>query len=110
MATYYASKAYVLHFSEAIATEVAGRGVTVTALCPGPVKTEFGQRAGVQGMRLFRGHSMLPGPVAQTAYDGLMRGKRIVIPGLSNRVLAALTRIGPRRLVAWVAFKLNETH
>lgn len=110
MATYYASKAYVLHLSEAIATEVADSGITVTALCPGPVKTEFGQRAGVRGTRLFRGHSMLPGPVAQAGFDGLMRGKRIVIPGLSNRLLGLLARIMPRRLVAWGAYKLNETH
>jgi short-subunit dehydrogenase len=110
MATYYASKAYVLHFSEAIATEVAGRGVTVTALCPGPTESEFGKRAKIQGERPFRTRSMPAGPVAQAGFDGLMRGKRVVIPGLANKILARMNRFFPRRLIAWGTFKLNQTH
>jgi short-subunit dehydrogenase len=109
MATYYASKAYVLHFSEAVATEVAGRGVTVTALCPGPTESEFGKRAGIQGERPFRVRSMPAGPVAQAGYDGLMRGKRIVIPGLANKVLARMNRLFPRRLIAWGTLQVNRT-
>lgn len=110
MATYYASKAYVLHFSEAIAQELAGSGVTVTALCPGPVRTEFSKRAGIQGSRLFRGGAMDAASVAQAGYEGLIRGRRIVIPGISNRLLTIAGRFSPRRATAWIAGKLNEVH
>jgi short-subunit dehydrogenase len=109
MATYYASKAYVLHFSEAIATEIAGRGVTVTALCPGPTESEFGRRAGIKGDRPFRVRPMATAPVAQAGYDGLMRGKRVVIPGLSNKIMARMNRFFPRRLIAWGTYQVNRT-
>lgn len=110
MATYYASKAYVLSFTQAIAAETVGQGITVTALCPGPVKTEFQKRAGIEGTRLFRGGAMDARTVALAGYYGLMRGRRIVIPGLPNRALAALVPFVPRRLVTWIAGKLNEVH
>jgi short-subunit dehydrogenase len=109
MATYYASKAYVLHFSEAIATEIAGRGVTVTALCPGPTESEFGKRAGIKGDRPFRVRPMPTAPVAQAGYHGLMHGKRIVIPGLSNKIMARMNRFFPRRLIAWGTYQVNRT-
>jgi short-subunit dehydrogenase len=110
LATYYASKAYVLHLSEAVATEIAGRGVTVTALCPGPTQSEFGKRAGIQGERPFRVRPMAAGPVAQAGFDGLMRGKRIVIPGLANKIMARMNRFFPRRLIAWGTMQVNKTH
>ncbi len=100
MAVYYATKAYVLSFSEALANETAGTGVTVTALCPGPTVTEFGKQAGAGETRLF--HSPLvrdARTVALAGYRGMMRGQRVVIPGFGNWLLAEAIRFTPRRLV-----------
>jgi short-subunit dehydrogenase len=95
---YYASKAFVHSFSYALAMELEGTGVTVTALCPGTTRTEFFQRA---GMRLpQRGSAMDAKVVAEAGYRGLMRGKRVVIPGLFNRIAAALARRGPVSVAA----------
>jgi short-subunit dehydrogenase len=109
MAEYYASKAYVLSLSEAIATEVERSGVTVTALCPGPTTTEFQKRAGIENTRLFKRTSMSSMDVARIGYEGMMRGKRIVIPGIKNRLLVQSVRVGPRKWVADVVKKLNAT-
>ena len=110
MAVYYATKAYVLSFSEALANETAGTGVTVTALCPGPTPTGFADRAG------FGTSPLLPGPfvwsagaVARAGWSGMRRGKRIVVPGLANRTLVQAERLTPRRLVTAIARKLQET-
>lgn len=111
MSTYYASKAYVLHFSEAIAHECAGRGVVVSALCPGPVRTEFQARAGIHGSRLFKGKaSMDARTVALAGYRGLMRGQRIVVPGLSNQLILQISRFVPRRFATFVAGRMNKVH
>jgi hypothetical protein len=101
MATYYASKAYVLHFSEALAEELEGSGVTVTALCPGPVRTEFQDVAdmGTSGLVLNR-RLMSAEAVAEIGYDAMMRGKACVVPGLGSKLLAFAVRVAPRRLVA----------
>jgi short-subunit dehydrogenase len=107
MATYFASKAYVLYLSEAIAQEVASQGVTVTALCPGPVRTGFRKRAGSEGKSTF-GSAMEAGPVALAGFKGMMRRRRIVIPGVRGRVLVMLGRLAPRRWVAWVAGQMNK--
>jgi len=109
MAEYYASKAYVLWLSEAIATEVDRTGVTVTALCPGPTRTEFQKRAGVENTRLFKRSSMDSMAVARAGFDGMMRGKRIVIPGFTNKLLTQMVRFGPRKTVADAVKKLNQT-
>src|ERR1022692_2537324 len=92
MAVYYATKAYVLSFSEALHSELKSRGVRVTVLCPGPVPTEFAARAGVKG-------SMAPGiltqsaeSVAEAGYRGLMRGQRVVVPGLAGKLIIILFR------------------
>lgn len=109
MAVYYASKAYVLSFSEGIAEELAGTGVTVTALCPGPTATSFQQRASLGNARLFRtGLTMSPDAVARSGYAGLKSGKRIVIPGLANRLMALGTRVVPSRLSAVLAERLHQ--
>jgi short-subunit dehydrogenase len=109
MATYYASKAFVLSFSEALASEVAESGVTVTALCPGPVATEFAGVAGAVETPLFRsGRVLSADAVANAGYDALMAGRRVVIPGLSNRILVGSTRFAPRRLLAAIARRLNS--
>jgi hypothetical protein len=110
MAVYYATKAYVLSFSEAIANEVAGSGVTVTALCPGPTITEFHTAAGVAGTRLYRSPLVSDAKtVARAGYRGMRKGRRVVIPGLGNRILVASERFSPRRLVTAVSRRIQET-
>lgn len=109
MATYYASKAYVLSFSEAIAVECRPYGITVTALCPGPTLTEFQKRAGTESSRLFRKAARDASTVARAGYRGLMRGRRIVVPGVGNRVLAGLVPFVPRRLVTRITRRFNES-
>jgi short-subunit dehydrogenase len=103
MAVYYASKAYVLSFSEALHSELRRRGVRVTALCPGPVATEFAERAGIVGSPAGR---LAPGllatsaaAVAEQGYRGLMRGRRVVVPGVGNRFVAFIVPFVPRRLL-----------
>lgn len=93
MAVYHACKAYVLSLSEALHRELAPRGIKVTAVCPGPVPTEFHARAGIADARLPRRFTRSAERVAREGYDGFMRGERLVIPGFANKVLAALPRI-----------------
>ena len=100
MAVYYASKAYVLRFSEALAEELRGSGVTVTALCPGPTRSGFQDRAHLEGTRMVRSPLMMdPETVARSGYRGLMRGGVVVIPGFMNNLLAVLARLTPRALL-----------
>ena len=110
MAVYSASKAYVLSFSEALAEELAGTGVTVTTLCPGPVLTGFQARAGINGARLAAGNPLLvdAATAARAGYEGLMRGKRLVVPGLGNKLLVQSERLAPRRLVTKIARLFQE--
>lgn len=100
MAVYYASKAYVLSFSEALHDELRGTGVAVTALCPGPTSTGFQSRARMEESRLVRGRAIMDAAtVAQAGYDGLLRRVPVVIPGTSNRLTTLMPRLLPRRLV-----------
>jgi len=99
MAVYYASKAYVLSFSEALHHELAGRGIRVTALCPGPVQTEFQARSGMTLPRTAKLFELPAREVAQIGYDGLMRGKRVAIAGTGNRIAVALMRFIPNALL-----------
>jgi uncharacterized protein len=99
MAVYYATKAYVLSFSEALHSELKPRGVRVTVLCPGPVPTEFAARAGIK-------EGLAPGlltqsaeAVAEAGYRGLMSGKLTVVPGLANKLITVFIRLLPRRLL-----------
>ena len=109
MAVYYASKAYVLSFTEALAEEFHGTGVTATALCPGPTVTEFQKHAGVEDTLLFTGWMVSDAAtVARAGYAGAMKGKRVVVPGLANRILGLAARIGPSRLSTFVTRRLNE--
>jgi len=95
MAVYYASKAYVLSFSEALHQELAGRGVRVTALCPGPVPTEFQARAGMSESGAYGVLTLSAERVAQIGYEGFMRGKRVVVAGAGNRLVALILRAMP---------------
>jgi uncharacterized protein len=112
MAVYYASKAYVLHFTEAIAEETAGTGVTISALCPGPTTTGFQKRAALDHTKLFRpGSRLMAGnvrAVAEAGYRGMMAGKRIVIPGFKNQALAFANRFVPRWLSARIVRGIQE--
>lgn len=108
MAVYYASKAYVLSFTEALANEVHGSGVTVTALCPGPTVTGFADRAGTTASRLFRGPTMDAASVAAAGYEALKQGRAMVIPGARNRFLALGVRLTPRSVVTRVARAMQE--
>lgn len=108
MAVYYASKAYVLSFSEALANELKGTGVTVTCLCPGPTATEFHERAKMMDSRLLIPTRMSVARVARIGYRGLMCGKTLVIPGMHNWVLAQVVRLVPRRTAAWIVRVFQE--
>lgn len=97
-AVYYASKAFVISFSEAIANELAGTGVHVTVLCPGPTATEFGERARIQEVRLLR-RTAPARKIAEVGYQAMLKGKTLVVPGLLNKVTThGLLRLSPRRL------------
>jgi uncharacterized protein len=100
MAVYYASKAYVLSFSEALSNETAGTGVTVTCLCPGPTGTGFQERAQMKESQLFSTLGVASAAdVARAGFDAMMAGQAIVVPGLVNKVGAQLPRVAPRAIV-----------
>ena len=109
MSVYYASKAYLLSFSEALAEELEGTGVTVTCLCPGPVKTNFQKRAYLEGTGLANSPLLVDvQEVARAGYEGMKQGKRIVIPGWKNRVGVGMLRVSPRSVVTKVVRKVQE--
>ena len=109
MAVYYATKAYVLSLSEALANELDGSGVTVTALCPGPTRTGFQARAQMEESKLVRGKDIMTSEeVARRGFDGLMRGKTVVIPGMGNKVLANAVRFLPRKTVTRLVRSAQE--
>jgi hypothetical protein len=109
MAVYYATKAYVISFSEALANELSGTGVSVTCLCPGPTDTGFQGRAGTENTRLLKTlRPMDAKTVARDGYHGLMAGKTLVISGFRNWLLAESLRISPRKLVTAVSRKILD--
>lgn len=100
MAVYYATKAYVLSLSEALSSELSGTGVTVTAVCPGPVTTGFQARAGMEDVRAYRNAPKVSAAnVARLGWAGFKQGRRTVIPGMSTYAAAHLAAIMPRSLV-----------
>jgi hypothetical protein len=107
MALYYASKAFVLSFSEALSNEVEGTGVSVTVLCPGPTRTEFAQAAGIADSKLLDGPIMGAAEVARIGYDAMMAGQSSAIAGARNRWMIRGTRLVPRSFVAAQVRKLN---
>ncbi|HWN67339.1 MAG TPA: SDR family oxidoreductase [Haliangium sp.] len=108
MATYYATKAYVNHFSEALAHELADTGVTVTVSCPGATATEFAAIAGNDKSQLFAASVATSEDVAREAYRAMMKGKRMIVHGAKNRFLMQSLRVAPRRLVHSITAKLNQ--
>ncbi len=109
MSIYYASKAYILSFSEAIANELKGTGVSVTVLCPGQTKTSFqevvSEKASENKLSFNMGD---PKQVAAYGYKKMMQGKTVVVPGTINKVLSFLPRIFPRNTAAQIVRKIQE--
>jgi short-subunit dehydrogenase len=108
MAVYYATKAFVLSFSEAVAEESAGSGVTICAVCPGATITNFAEAAQMSHSRLFRRSAMTAAEVARIGYEGFRAGRPVVVTGLRNRLMAASTRFAPRLVVRKVVKSLNK--
>lgn len=110
MAVYYATKAYVLSFSQALAEELRNTGVTVTALCPGPTLTDFAEAAQMTNSRLFTSFGVADADdVARYGVRAMLRGKRLAIPGIRNKALAQANRLAPRALSTRIARMLQET-
>jgi uncharacterized protein len=109
MAVYYATKAYVLSFSEAIANELQGTGITVTALCPGPTESGFQAAAALEESKLVKGKK-LPSSleVADYAYKALMQGETVAIHGTMNWLMAQSVRFTPRKMVTALVRTLSE--
>ena len=109
MAVYYATKAYVISFSEAIANEVRNSGVTVTCFCPGATHTGFAQRAGNDKSRLFKQlGAMKVDKVALDGYRAVMAGRGLAISGAHNWLVAQSTRFAPRKLVTAISRWISE--
>ena len=107
MGVYFATKAFVLSFTEALHEELKPYGVKVSALCPGPTRTEFGAVAGIKSLGQFDRLSMEAGPVVRAGLDGLDKNRAVVIPGTTNRIGAWSTRFAPRSFVRRVAGSLK---
>ena len=109
MSVYYASKHYVLAFSEALANELNGTGVTVTTLCPGPTHSEFVEKANMQKSKLF---DRFPVPdsreVAEYGYKSMLKGKRVAVHGLPNKISSTIVGLFPRNMVTAVVRKIQE--
>lgn len=109
MAVYFATKAYVLSFSEAIAEEVRGTGVTITTICPGATETNFNRTAGLDDSQFLRYKKRsLPKDVAAFAYKHLMAGDGVVIYGILNRILLYALRFTPRKVVSFLSRKVKD--
>jgi short-subunit dehydrogenase len=109
MATYFATKAFVLSFSEAIATELEGTGVTVTALCPGPTRSNFGTAANMGRSKLFSGGaSRIPtsAEVAEYGFRAMQRGETVAVHGTLNNVLVTGTRLMPRAVIRKITARM----
>jgi short-subunit dehydrogenase len=111
IAVYYATKAYVLSFSEAIANELRHSGVTVTCFCPGATHTDFARRAGIENSRVFKLGAMSAEKVALDGYRAVMEGRTLAVSGVHNWVVAQANRLAPRKMATavsrWVAEKVS---
>ena len=108
MAMYYASKAFVVSFSLAVANELRGTGVSLTVLCPGVTKTEFFDAAGIADSALLNGPAMTAAAVAREGYDAMLAGKAEIIAGARNRWMILGTRLAPRSMLAGISRRLNS--
>jgi short-subunit dehydrogenase len=103
MAVYFATKAFVLSLTEALHEELKPHGIKVSCLCPGPTRTEFGDVAGFGGNGLFDRVAMNAAEVVETGLKGLDSNHAVVVPGWTNKVVAASTRFAPRPIVRKIA-------
>ncbi len=108
LAVYFATKAYVLSFTEALAEEISNPDIHVSCLAPGPVRTEFGEKSDLEDSLLFKVSLMDMEPVVRAGYEGFRKGQTIVIPGIKQQVVPFLNRFTPRLLVRKIAKKLNS--
>jgi hypothetical protein len=108
MAVYYATKAFVNSFTEALAFELRGTGVTATLSCPGATLTEFGTVSDNGRSRLFKAGAMAAAPVAAAAYRAMMAGRTTIIHGVRNKAVIQVQRLAPRSAVRAVAARLNQ--
>ena len=109
MATYFATKAYVLSLSEALHEETRGTGVSVTALCPGPTASGFQSAANLVGSKLFAGRKLPTSrSVAKFGYRAMCKGRAVAVPGVRNKVLAGSIRIMPRPIVRRLIKRAQE--
>lgn len=108
MAVYYATKAYVLSFSEALTNELADHGVLVSVLCPGPTSTQFEKRANLKQSKLSRRNLMYPEEVAKIAFRQFMKGKTLIVPGATNWILVRSSRLLPRKMVTGIVRKIQN--
>ena len=108
MAVYFATKAFVLSFSEALHEEVKGQGIKVSALCPGPTATEFGQVAGFSPSNPSSKLAAASAPVVQAGIEGLQRNEAIVVPGMMNKATAQAHRFFPRAMVRRAVGRLKK--
>jgi len=109
MAVYHASKAFILSWSEALATELEGSGVTVTALCPGPTDTDFFPKGDLQQSFAFQKANLMdPEDVAHAGYDAVMAGERVVVPGAANKALVFSRRFMSEHLQSRMNEKMYE--
>jgi short-subunit dehydrogenase len=109
MAVYFASKAYLVSLSQALMRESRGTGVTVTCLCPGPLRTPFLTRAGAQQVRSFKVLRKLPvDEVARAGWEAMKAGRRLCVPGIGTKAAIAATRFVPRGLVLAVMTRLQR--
>lgn len=107
MSVYYATKAFVLSFSEAIATELSGSGVAVSALCPGATATDFDRNAGAHPLSGRRRGATEARRVAEAGVRGMWRGKRVIVPGMRNKLAVSLSRFAPRTMQAQITYRVN---
>ena len=107
MAIYYATKAFVLSFSEAIHEELLGTGVKVVCLAPGPTETGFGEDSGMNDTKIFSANAMSAAKVAQVGAKAFESNRAIAIPGLKNRIGTLLARIAPRAVTRKIVKKLQ---
>ncbi len=108
MAVYYATKAYVLSLSEALAAELRDTGVTVTALCPGPTESGFQQRAAMEDSKLVQSGLMGAAAVAEDGYRAMMKGTTVIIPGFMNKLMALAPRFTPRDMTTRLVMNLQQ--
>jgi short-subunit dehydrogenase len=109
MSVYYASKAFVLSFSQALSEELSKSGIVVSCLCPGPTETEFAEVAQVKKAKLFDANVADAREVAEFGYRAMMGGWRVAIPGARNKLLVQAQRFVPRRLITRAVKKLQES-